>query len=842
MDINNSAEKPIFDVCLKHKHFIEKFVGGSECYFYDDSSSNSYQGHAYSYIEDQFDPESMEYLKRFSNISNQTFIYLAEGPKNCWSYEDGSSSVVSEVVFLTCRGIHIICGNDDEINVPWTEISAIEADGCTWRIYKKAQGKREEIASFALTTLVGGSQNTNIKKWRAVFSDFLNAARTISTTADGTGCITKIISSNKSTCSMNIDKTKIDYVIGIDLGHGETSAALCPIQWDLPVGQLDPVKDLELGGNKKVIPSAITIMDNGNAYIGDSAFSPDILKNAQVHVCFKKKPEDINGDAEQLMIRFMSEVYKRIRDNNSALLTDTNHLVYIATPSGWDKDSQNLYFEMAKAAGIPIGGITKESRAAFVRAQNDVTSGLGRNIEKGAIVFDMGSSTLDFTYMNKDLPNLIDNGYDCGASQVEKTIFRSQEEESDAIKMFESKYPKLVDYLVFEARKVKEQVYFDPTLKVKKTINFDDFIEDDELEDERFKLVFNPGELDSLLDTTGYLKSIEDAMLDYKKNFIPNQKIYGVFLTGGASRMDFIKSLVCKCWNVDESQVYRDNDPSLTISQGVAEVARIDLRTDGMDTGLEEEINKVQNSDAIYDSFIEEYGGHLFETVRDRVAECINAFHDDDEDWTLYGLQEVISKNVKDVIAEESETASEYMDYAVAETIQPITDKVEDIIRNYSSQGINVNINDLKIVAPKVDDINLDGVMDEISNNIIEESTKWGGVIAGAAIGGVIGVLFPIIGILGGAAILAKKIFFGETETDEEKQDKAMSRLLNKESRDKVYDSLAENWGVMQDSIRSSINNALTSDTKIKESINQAVRKLLNSYKSNLKSARVLID
>ena len=331
MDINNSAEKPIFDVCLKHKHFIEKFVGGSECYFYDDSSSNSYQGHAYSYIEDQFDPESMEYLKRFSNISNQTFIYLAEGPRNCWSYEDGNSSVVSEVVFLTSHGIHIICGDDDEINVPWTEISAIEADGCTWRIYKKAQGKREEIASFAFTTLVGGSKNTNIKKWRAVFSDFLNAARTISTTVDGTGCITKITSSNnnrKSTCSMNIDKTKIDYVIGIDLGHGETSAALCPIQWDLPVGQLDPVKDLELGGNKKVIPSAITIMDNGNAYIGDSAFSPDILKNAQVHVCFKKKPEDINGDAEQLMVRFMSEVYKRIRDNNSAVLTDTNHLVY----------------------------------------------------------------------------------------------------------------------------------------------------------------------------------------------------------------------------------------------------------------------------------------------------------------------------------------------------------------------------------------------------------------------------------------------------------------------------------------------------------------------------------
>ena len=180
------------------------------------------------------------------------------------------------------------------------------------------------------------------------------------------------------------------------------------------------------------------------------------------------------------------------------------------------------------------------------------------------------------------------------------------------------------------------------------------------------------------------------------------------------------------------------------------------------------------------------------------------------------------------------------MDYAVTETIKPITDKVEDIIRNYSSQGINANINDLQIVAPKVDDINLDGVMDEISTKICEVSTKWGSVIAGAAIGGIIGVLFPIIGILGGAALLAKRIFFGET--DEEKQDKAMRRQLDKESRDKVYDSLAENWDDMQDSIRSSINNALTSDKKIKKSINQAVQKLLNSYKSNLKSARVLID
>ncbi|MBR3454824.1 MAG: hypothetical protein IKH26_05845 [Bacteroidaceae bacterium] len=408
------------------------------------------------------------------------------------------------------------------------------------------------------------------------------------------------------------EKKKIEYVIGIDLGHGETSAALCALQWDMLPSQLDPAKDLEMGGNKKVMPSAITILENGNAYIGDAAFNPEVLKQAVVRVCFKQAPKDVNGEAEKIMIRFMREVYKRIRENNKAILTDSNHLVYIATPSGWDKKTQKLYVEMAKIAGLPIAGVTKESRAAFVRAQHDVTSGLGRNIDKGSIVFDMGSSTLDFTYMNKNLPGLIDHGYDCGASFIEKSIFANEEEESEAIRLFEEKYPKLIDFLVFEARKVKEQVYFDPSLKVKKTINFDDFIDDEELEDERFKLAYQPGELNTFLEKNGYLQKIADAMIDYKKNHIPGQKIYGVFLTGGASRMDFIVPLICKCWNVEPSQVYRDQDPSLTISQGVAEVARMDLRTEGMDDGIGSQIDELINSNTIYESFENLFGDAVF--------------------------------------------------------------------------------------------------------------------------------------------------------------------------------------------------------------------------------------
>lgn len=635
-----------------------------------------------------------------------------------------------------------------------------------------------------------------------------------------------------------------EYVIGIDLGHGETSAAICPLQWDNAPGELDPVKDLEMGGNKKVIPSAITILDDGRAYIGDAAFSPEVLKRANVRVCFKQAPRDINGDAEQIMMRYMQEVYRRIRENNSALLTDTNHLVYIATPSGWDVSTQNLYVEMARKAGIPMGGVTKESRAAFVKAQQDTTSGISRNIEKGAIVFDMGSSTLDFTYMNSSMSSLIDYGYDCGASFVEKSIFSEQEKEEEAIQLFEKKYPKLVDCLVFEARKVKEQVYFDPSLRVKKTINFSDIIDDEELEEERFKLMFKPGELNEFLDKNGYIKNIESAMLDYKKKHIPNQQIYGVFLTGGASRMDFIKPLVCKCWGVPEELVYRDQDPSLTISQGVAEVARMDMRTAGMDKGLEEEINALLQNNEIYEKFTDNFGAALYNAITENLAETITSFKDSSTDLSINDLNDAITENIEQIVENASECITDFIQEAITESTQDIRTKVENIISNYRSQGIEVNFDiasNLNIKNIDIPNIDLGAVLNSISQEIASQSSNWGTVIGGAAIGATAAILLggPIAWMIAGGAWLAKT-FFGESE--EEKQQKAMNKDLDMQTRVEVYNSIAEKWEDITNEIADSIYASVNNNKQLKKGMNKIVHSMLQSYKENLKNARILID
>ena len=177
-----------------------------------------------------------------------------------------------------------------------------------------------------------------------------------------------------------MSSNSIKYIVGIDFGHGETSAAIA----ELPINRnsVPSVKDLELRPGVKVIPSAIAIAENGNAHIGESAFDVEQLSsNVKQYVCFKQKPQDLYGENEKVMIRFMKEVYKAIRENAAAELTDDNHQVYIASPSGWDANTRDRYLQMAKRAGLPCFGVTKESRAALICARAEGGSKVTKNDE-----------------------------------------------------------------------------------------------------------------------------------------------------------------------------------------------------------------------------------------------------------------------------------------------------------------------------------------------------------------------------------------------------------------------------------------------------------------------------
>ena len=542
----------------------------------------------------------------------------------------------------------------------------------------------------------------------------------------------------------------------------------------------------------------------------------------------------------------MQEVYRKIRENNGGMLTDGNHLVYIATPSGWDKPSQELYLEMARKAGIPMGGITKESRAAFVKAQHDPTANLGRNIEKGAIVFDMGSSTLDFTYHNSNLSNMIDNGYDCGASAVEKSMFAELEKTNDAIQEFRSKYPDLIDYLLFETRRAKEEIYFDTTRKYKKTINFEDFIDDEDLEDERFRLKYESGELNGFLESNGYIQSIREAMRDFMSNHISGQAIYGVFLTGGASRMDFIKPLVTQCWNVPEDKIFRDQDPSLTISEGVAEVARTDLRTADLDKDLEPLFNQINGAN-IYNSFVELFGQYIFNNVVESVANTITEWRDSSYDGSLNLLNRKIKETVHKIVQDcaSQENVNEGLNIAIEAETKDLREKVDAIVNAYTSQGTNIqlpSLTDLEIINGGTS-IDMSRVIDELSASIETESDNWGGLIAGAGIGAAVALILggPLAWIIGGGALIGKWLF-GEEETEAQKRQKAMSKNLSSEEREAVVSKLGEKWDDITSSIQNSIFGSLNNNNTARNNVSNTIDRLMAAYKDALKKSRIMVD
>ena len=641
------------------------------------------------------------------------------------------------------------------------------------------------------------------------------------------------------------DKNRHEYVIGIDFGHGETSAAFCPIGWDLAPGDLEAVKDVDFGANRKVLPTAINRQPNGQAFLGEAAFSSERLKKATVEVLFKKKPENIDGEKEQLMIRYMHEVYALIREKSGALFSDDNHLLYIATPSGWDERAKNLYGQMAAKAGLPIAGITSESRAAFIKAQLDTSSGLPQYISQGAIVFDMGSSTLDFTYLQSgNAP--VDYGYDCGASQVEKIMYAEIREKNKDIIAFETQYPKLVAKLLYETRCAKEGVYFDPDIRYKKTVNFEDIVDDEEFEDSKMKFVFQPGELNHMLEEKGYISEIRQAMLDFKNYHIGGYPIKAAFLTGGASRMGFIQALIEDCWGLPQDLIYRDQDPSLTISRGVAEVARSDFRSGGAGN-TKQLLNDIVTESDVYTPFVNSLCDKLSEEIIGTVGACVTNFRDNETDVSINDLQAYIEENISEDLNQVGDWAMECYKEAFENQTKEIRDRLDKIVSNYSRQGVRMGNAQVSISSlPNIDMSVIAEQMRQLSSNFTDGGIVNGLVtgIAGAAVGGAIAMLLggPLAWLIGGGAILANW-FFGEEKTEEQKRQEALAKDLDHDQRQQVFDEFNNSWEDICNKIQKAVEQSIRSNYTLQRTIQSQSKATIESYvKECIEQTRLMVE
>lgn len=588
-------------------------------------------------------------------------------------------------------------------------------------------------------------------------------------------------------------KNRHQYVIGIDFGHGETSAAICAIEWDKDAGQRESSVtdiDMDIPARKKVIPSAICRLEEGELIIGDEVFE-HLSDNNGIRLAFKQQPFSIEGEKEQLMVDYMRAIYHRIRESRPEL-TDDNHIVYIARPSGWvDKQCKQLYCQMAIQAGLPLGGLTSESRAAIFFARN--VANFANDITQGAIVFDLGSSTLDFTYLAEDnIP--IDYGYKLGAHLIDETILNNMILNNEDVREFINRYPAYQDALLFKARKFKEEVYSrNESSKTVSGFPLSSIIPETEASFEAYEDIYvklrvnNMEELNQMIESrVQYISKLRKAMIDFRDQWIPGRPVNGVFLTGGASRMNFIRPLIAEVFSLSEDRVKIDNDnPSLTISRGIALLGTTDAITSVLMNDLRASLPSIIKEEISIDRLVDQLSKHIvtasWKIIEDTCADWIkNGKTTNDEE-----LKKKIKKNLEE-FKNHSVTpiVNEVVKQHVNQGSEEIRKKMNQIICRYApgreiKLNGNVQIGEVEAIHSSLDE--LSKTIATISDDVID------------GLGDVI-LVFVIFVFLGWYFIL-KSIFSTDEETRKDKADQLLRKKdsICKEATEKICAKLNSN-------------------------------------------------
>lgn len=398
-------------------------------------------------------------------------------------------------------------------------------------------------------------------------------------------------------------------IVGIDFGHGETSAGF--LISDNVITNDVQVSDLNIVGEEKVIPSIVCIMPGEEVVISPSAYQ--IAKSKEMGISFKSP---LIGSKEYLKISesnfryfelFLSKTYESIKGNsNNPLHTsqegEDDFLVYIACPSGWNSKQIDAYKEFAcKKCNIPVVDIVQESRAAYIAARRTVLGGI-RTQGGNVLVIDYGSSTIDFTYFNNSQFQPVHKGYPLGARIIEETFLKylkdHEPEACDNIALIEQKCgtAKGDSILLYQIRKLKEEYFISPnqdrfllSIELSKTL-LDKSLRGRYIEPSN-EDGYSKQELLSIL--SDYIKNLA-SMLDHFLTKDGVTSIDKVILTGGAARMFFFKELVSKKYNVnkEDDTLIVDLNPSVTISRGIATFGFMKQKSEPNEKPLWEDVDR----------------------------------------------------------------------------------------------------------------------------------------------------------------------------------------------------------------------------------------------------------
>lgn len=661
------------------------------------------------------------------------------------------------------------------------------------------------------------------------------------------------------------DKNIHTYVVGIDFGHGETSADICAIQWDVNYSQLAIPESIEIFNGVPAIKSVLLIEkikgENvvENIYIGEQAINryanPKFHKENvefQYYSYFKKIPSLMSETDKNVMRLFMKEVYNQIRKQRSEL-TDENHLVYIACPSNpkdWTENEIDKYAEIALEAGLPLAkineknfGIIRESRAAFLKARSNPQ--YQSSIKEGLLLIDFGSSTVDITYYSsKYTERPVDDGDYCGASNVEIGIVNDLKKKYPNVSQAMSEFSSAETAILLSVRDRKEYFYTYDSEDMEVVLNLRKLTNGKIVKS--VEHYYSDDEIKSIL--AKYVVDIKRAFEKFKDAYLKEKPIKLIFLTGGASRMDFVQQIAREVFNYND-EFYKETNPSLTISNGIALAGRADLRTFSMEQAL---LNSdvIKNTD-FANSVVEKAASKISEVAIDKIASCYSSFASRSYNDNLGSLESDVKKQV-DSISASSHLTSAYnevlRDVANTKIIPTINNIVKDYFPDFAIEGIksssyfslSVNTSSISTISSVIS-----SSLSKIEEGVIEGAAKllFNLVTGTTALveGAIIKTGIGIINLFRDKPI--KNISIEEFVDDVTVSFRNKSTKLTSTQRTEVKNAFNEKKSSFKSSIASDIKYKLKTETSLLNQINSKGREEIKNYiREQIQNARIMLN
>lgn len=381
-------------------------------------------------------------------------------------------------------------------------------------------------------------------------------------------------------------------IYGFDLGDGES--AIARMSTGVP-------EVLSLGGEKSLV-TALAVMEDGSMYIGESACQQQANARS-LHVRFKQRFLSGNIQAHESVERFARAVYLQLRSDG--YLTDEQEARFlVGCPSGWDKEARERYRTLFERAGFVGAAVTPESRAAFLSArESGVLAATQAQMVKPTLIIDAGSSTTDFTVVTRF--QVTDSGQvNLGAGLIDQALLQmnlTRSRESRELSGQLESYPQYRAYCELLARRVKEALFnaqlrgiLHEEIPCASSIklytlpghpSLDISCTDKEME----RILHAP--MDEL-DGQNYVSAYEEALRQVKMQHADELPEL-ILLTGGASRMGFMRSICEKMF--PNAKILQGSEPEFAIARGLCYALHLDEQTQG----FKEEAQRVISREVI---------------------------------------------------------------------------------------------------------------------------------------------------------------------------------------------------------------------------------------------------